>query len=345
MAGSDDDDDDDDAQPSGTTGQQQPVTVTTTSYVTLNHNKPSPYKGGKPQDWIDHYDVIALANGWSATKKLENIPPLFQENKKAKDWYNLAFQNRPPSNYDDFKKKFLEELAPANYEYYKFQQMNDRQQSMTEPCVDYYLAKMNLINDHDDAMEEAMKINVVVNGLREEVRKRVFGKAKTIDELFQLLRNEDFLRKSEIVNPVFAVYPNNPPPPYQNYYNRGYNRGLYRPNIPRYYPPTNPYYNNMNAYRGSNRMRPVYQQRPNYSPRNNYYSRNNYIPRYDPPMSYEMRGDQQRMPPPRSDMTCYVCRRPGHIARNCQNNYRQNNQLNNVQINNQSSAPNAPKNE
>lgn len=94
MAGSDDGSGDGNEPAQAAAGN--PVSVTTTNFVTLNHNKPTPYRGGKPQDWIDHYDVIAMANGWSKAKKLENIPPLFQEHKKAKDWYNLAFQNKPP---------------------------------------------------------------------------------------------------------------------------------------------------------------------------------------------------------------------------------------------------------
>lgn len=278
--------------------------------IILNHNKPVPYKGGKPKDWLDNYDVIATANGWNATKKLQNIPPLFQDNKKAKDWYNLSYQNKPPTNYDDFKKKFIDELAPANYEYFKFQAMNDRHQGLTEHSVDYYLAKVNLINEHDDKMKDDMKINVVINGLREEIRKRVFGKAKNMTELFQLLKNEDFLRKDDTVNPVFAVYPNNRPPPYQNFYQ---NRGAYRPmyqNRTRFFTPNTYNYNNQsNMYRGLNRPRGSFQQRQNFTPRYNQY-----------PRLGGQRQDQQR-----NDTVCYCCRRPGHIAKNCRQAQRQYN--------------------
>lgn len=314
----------------GSQGQNPPPPQAPTGpvQISLNHNKPVPYKGGKPKDWIESYDVIATANGWNADEKLQNIPPLFQDNSKGKNWYTLSYQNKPPPNYDDFKKKFIEELAPANYEYFKFQAMNDRHQGMTEHCVDYYLAKVNLINDHDDNMNVEMKMNVVINGLREEVRKRVFGKAKDMNELFQLLKNEDFLRKDDTVNPIFTVYPDTRPPPYQNYFS---NRGGYRPmyqNRQRYNMPNfNAYSNPSNTFRGSNRSRGPFQPRPNYPPRYNYY------PRLD-----NQRQEQQRNNP-----VCYCCRRSGHIARNCRQVQNRDNGSNNIRTE-QSSAPPVQKN-
>lgn len=183
-----------------------PVSVTTTNFVTMNHNKPLPYKGNKPEDWLKHYNVIALASGWSADKKLQNIPPLFREYKKVQDWYSLAYGNKPPTNFTEFSKKFIEELSPANNDFYKFSQMNNRHQGMSEPSVDCYLSKMNLMKEYDDDMVEPMKIDIVINGSWEEIRKRVFGKPRTINELFILLKNEDFLRKDETANPLFAIF-------------------------------------------------------------------------------------------------------------------------------------------
>lgn len=309
--------------------QQQQQAPTGPVQISLNHNKPVPYKGGKPKDWIESYDVIATANGWNADKKLQNIPPLFQDNAKGKNWYTLSYQNKPPTNYDDFKKKFTEELAPANYEYFKFQAMNDRHQGMTEHCVDYYLAKVNLINDHDDKMNVEMKINVVINGLREEVRKRVFGKAKDMNELFQLLKNEDFLRKDESVNPIFAMYPDNrPPPPYQGYYqSRGNYRQMYQGRQRYYAPNSNVYNNTNNLYRGPNRSRGTFQPRTNFTPRYNFY-----------PRLENQRTDQQR-----PNAVCYCCHRPGHIAKNCRQAQRRNNDPNGTRTE-QSTAPQDPKN-
>ena len=277
------------ASVTSTSSTSTPVTVNTQNFVTISHNKPRPYNGEKPQDWIKHFDMISIGNGWSKERKLQNIPPMFHDNLKGKNWYTLTYGSNPPSDYSEFCKKFISELAPANYDFYKYAQMNDRVQKIDEPCIDYYLAKMNLIKDYNDTMEEAMKVNIVVNGLREDHKRRVFGKWKTSSELFQALRNEDYLQKNESLHPVFALYPDNPPPPPYPTYNRNNYQQMYQ-NRPRFnnYQQT---FRRPGTFRGQNRYRTNYHQRTMFYPQSN----------------------QQRTNP----VVCYCCGTPGHIAKNC----------------------------
>ena len=293
---------------------------TTQNFVTITHNKPRPYQGEKPKDWIKHFDVISLGNGWDNKKKLMNLPPLFMDNKDAKNFYNLRYPTLPPDDYDQFCAELIDTFAPANNDFHKYTQMNERVQSLTEDCVKYYLSKMSLIIDYDPSMVESMRLNLLINGLRDDIKKRVFGKVKTIDEFFQEMKNEDFLKQTDCLtinmiqsNQTRSLNPSAPPPykPYYNprsnnnqMYNRGNNqnfRGQYSPGYrngyPRFYYSQNRtpgYQSSPGNYRGQNRGRGMYYPRPT-----TLYPR---IPE-------ETETQNVRL--------CHYCHKPNHVIKNC----------------------------
>lgn len=312
-----------------TTSTSNPVNVTNQNYVTISHNKPRNYAGERPQDWIRQYEMLCTGNGWDKTRKLQNIPALFFENGRGKNWYRVTFGMNPPADWDDFCNKMIAGLGPAHQKFSSFQNMNDRRMGMNEGATDYYFSKLSLISEHDPSMDEEMKVNIIQNGLRNDVKKRVFGKAKDLNSLFELLKNEDFLHKNEANTPVFMAnyepynqqQPNFNPRPYSNNNYRGYrqpNRGQYRPYALRNQQPN---YNQYNC-QGSN------YQFTSPSP-------------YPSEMRYRGSGVRSAWPrsmPPRfpvfnqrdNYVTCYRCGIVGHTSRDCRvqiqrpSNYRPN---------------------
>lgn len=293
-----------------TTTTTPPVTVTNQNYVTIAHSKPRSYNGEKPQDWIRNFEMIAVGNGWDKNRKLQNIPSLFIENARGRNWYRITFGMNPPTDFDDFCTKMISGLGPANQKFSSFQNMNDRKQGLNESSVDYYYSKLNLITEHDPGMDPEMKVNIIQNGLRTDVKKRVFGKCTNLDALFELLKNEDFLHKSDS-SPIFYVANDSfaaPPPPYNNQRLNGSSFRGYRPRGQLYRP-----YISRNQFPNHN----SYQ-----NPSSNFHANNN----TPYPNQFRFRGGPwPRSTPPRHTffnqrnnyVTCYRCGIPGHISREC----------------------------
>lgn len=193
-----------------TTEEPKPVPILTNQIhnISFNINRPEPFKNQEPKDWIIQFDVCSKANGWDDGKKLNNIPPLFQQTETARRWYSYTYKNEPPTDYKEFCKKLIDTLSPSNEKYVSFTRMYERNQQLAEPPVDYFFAKMDLIRKYDanNTMNKEMEIDFLVDGLLPEYKKEVFGKFKTTQEVFNELRKLQTIAILDEAAPVYYNY-------------------------------------------------------------------------------------------------------------------------------------------
>lgn len=323
---------------STSTVAQAPMNVTT--QVSLITNKPRNYAGEKPKDFIDYYDVISEGNNWDPVKKLQHLPALFHDHQKGKDWYQITFGSRPPPDYQTFCDELKKGLAPSDIVYDSFAEMTERVQHLNESPTAYYMCKRNLIKQHDDTIDETMKVSIIVAGLRQDIKRKIFGKHRTCADLLEALKNEETLRKNDTSMPTFAVYPEQRPPPYRfTMRPRGYSN--YQPQRPRYpmnqRPPMyhraqTPYAPSYNASCTPPYNVPFNQQQNFGMRQQNMYPNLSQQPRYSQPR-YNARNMS-----PNNPIQCYTCHLYGHTSRTCiRRMYQNHNQRQNP------SAP-APKN-
>lgn len=191
---------------------------TINQFITLSTTKAQPFKHQEPKDWITHYNVVSEANGWDNQKKLNNIPPLFQESKNAQQWYSVTFDNKPPTDYDDFCTKLKASLTPTNDKYVAYARMNLRKQGNEESVIDYYFAKMDLMKRYNPSFEEGHGVDLIVDGLLPKYQQEVFGMCDNTTELFQELRKLQTIGILDNPSEVFYVNKQDPPPYQPSFY-------------------------------------------------------------------------------------------------------------------------------
>lgn len=326
------------ASPTSTTPTTTTATISANStsvqnIINLNTNKPEPFKNQDPKEWIVQYDVVSKANGWDATKKLNNIPPLFQQSKHARQWYSYTFKNQPPTDYTDFCKKLVDTLSPSNDKYVSFTRMFERKQQLAEPPIEYFFSKMDLLEKYDPQIDQQMQIDFLVDGLLPEYKRHVFGKHKTPDEVFAELRKLQTMGMNDDSVPVFMI------PTSTIHTSTAPTTSTWSHNQPQTWQPqgmlnsrmmnTGPQVNTWNGWNGRNP--PNYQNPQNYSNSPNYQNPQNYQNRratsYYANNSRNYSQQQPRVqqfvpkniypPLPRSIKTCYCCQSPEHFIANC----------------------------
>ena len=182
------------------------------TFISISNHKAQPFKHQDPKEWIVHYNVVSKANGWSDQKKLDNIPPLFQEAKNARDWFAVTFKNAPPTDYKTFCDKLIKSLAPSDEKYVAYTEMNKRKQQIAETAVDYYFAKLHLITKYNPSLETELQVNLLVDGLLPQYKQKVFGKFNSPDKLFAELKTLQAIGVTDDFTQIF-------------YANAGYNFG------------------------------------------------------------------------------------------------------------------------
>lgn len=338
-----------------------PGTTSSTSVqniINLNTSKAEPFKNHDPKEWIVQYDVVSKANGWDNTKKLNNIPPLFQQSKNARQWYSYTYKNLPPTDYKDFCKKLIDTLSPSNDKYVSFTKMYERKQQLAEPPIEYFFAKMDLLEKYDATIEEQMKVDFLVDGLIPEYKRHVFGKHKTPDEVFTELRKLQTMGMTDESIPVFMI------PTSNNFTPSAPTTSTWSNNQPQVWQPQNPHnlqkMNNVRTFNAGRGRNDSYQSTPqNYQNQRftGYQSNQNRFqssaPNHFAPQRQSGQQNYTRniYPPlPRPVKTCYCCQAPDHFIANCpvrqsnpqQQQYQNNQYQNNEYQNQQNLLPSAP---
>ena len=158
-------------------------------FVSIHTNKPRQFDGKNPKEWVEYFDIICTANGWKTAKKLQIIPTLFHDHPKARSWYKVNYKGLLPKDYKEFTKLLIESLQPSDDNFKKYIKMNQRTQELNESGIEYFYAKMELINECNPETDEKLKVNMIIDGLLPDIKAKMINKYKTITEVQEAIKH------------------------------------------------------------------------------------------------------------------------------------------------------------
>ena len=166
---------------------------------------------------------------------------------------------------------------------------------------------MDLINKYDPNFKEAMKVNLLVDGLLPEIKRKIFGKFDTCDEVLEELRNHETVKTSDESLPIFALYPDSQ----QSSHHYNQRRQSYTP------PSFDP--NNQPGIRLRHQFNPYPPPRyQNHVSRPRFSQNQTWTPRFTQNQTWTPRTQNNLYPRlPQGPRLCFHCSSPDHVIRYC----------------------------
>jgi hypothetical protein len=143
----------------------------------------------KVKDFFENFELIAKMNVWDEAMKIVRLPAALEG--AAKSLYKTAIKSEPKLTFLQAKSRMLEVFSARNPEFEKLADLYARQQDpVLDTIASYFHEKLDLILEHNDAMEEAQQILMIKQGLCEPYRRKTMMRTyKTTAELFKDLAN------------------------------------------------------------------------------------------------------------------------------------------------------------
>lgn len=168
---------------------QQQQSTPQTVHV-LSNIQPKIFKGQRNEnvnDFLEHYDEVALLNHWASDEKLRRLPAYLDLN--AKSWYKSEIANLQSPQWTDVRAALKTKFGPSKPEYLHFQQMLDRRMKIDEGITSYYYSKLALLEKLSQTLTDDDKIMHIMNGLLPSYLERVMlDTFKTPEDLRQKLK-------------------------------------------------------------------------------------------------------------------------------------------------------------
>lgn len=122
-------------------------------------------------DWVERYVQATVFNQWTPEQQLEYVG-MFLEGV-ARNWY----QNLPqrPVTFEEFRQRVIQDFRNPNYRMMIDAQLRSRVQGLEEPAVNYCHEVLTLCTKLDPNMQDAIKIQHMLKGLRPTIMQRVFS--------------------------------------------------------------------------------------------------------------------------------------------------------------------------
>lgn len=138
-----------------------------------------PYFSGDTHDdvneWIEHFDSVGDAAGWTDGEKLRKIRAFLRG--PALDWYNMNVRDatKKPADITELVDSLKAYFLPEDYDSHIKKQLRERKQKLTEPVASYIAAKLSLINRSGFTLNTKDKIDLIVEGLLDDIKNAIIA--------------------------------------------------------------------------------------------------------------------------------------------------------------------------
>ena len=120
-----------------------------------------------PEDWLFHLELVSDANEWTSDQKLKKA--FVSLSGEALTWYkNIYLTNGHFTNYDVFKKAFLERFRPLRHEEFAIRSVMNARQNETENVMTYS-ARFQVLLKQAECINEKIGIIYFIEGLKSEL--------------------------------------------------------------------------------------------------------------------------------------------------------------------------------
>ena len=153
------------------------------------------------REWISRYDKLADYKGWDDAKKLKYVSIFLEET--ARNW-SLTLEADPATDWNDFKKRFLEVFEQDYFRQRAEIRLKHRTQAPRESPITYYFDVLKLCSLVDEAtntkMTENDKVMHLLHGLQPALMEKLYplvpDTIKTSKEFFTALRRYSEAREA-----------------------------------------------------------------------------------------------------------------------------------------------------
>jgi hypothetical protein len=153
------------------------------------------------REWISRYDKLADYKGWDDAKKLKYVSIFLEET--ARNW-SLTLEADPATDWNDFKKRFLEVFEQDYFRQRAEIRLKHRTQAPRESPITYYFDVLKLCSLVDEAtnskMTETDKVMHLLHGLQPALMEKLYplvpDTIKTSKEFFTALRRYSEAREA-----------------------------------------------------------------------------------------------------------------------------------------------------
>ena len=125
-----------------------------------------------PLQWLERFEVLARANKWTATDKLDSVQTYIDGT--ARHWLVTARLD----TWDEFRERFLKAFRSKHFKYTVEGRLKSRNQGSNEPVYAYHYAMIDLCRQlelqNNFKMSEQQKLEYLLKGLVPSLRSRVW---------------------------------------------------------------------------------------------------------------------------------------------------------------------------
>ena len=161
--------------------------VTTEPKPKSEYLKPPQFFGRKEEDaheWMKKFERAMRFNRWTPSATLASFAVAIDGT--ALRWYDNLPEASKPKTWDDIKPEgdvpgapgmrsiFLLEFQETNYEAFLHRKLVQRQQGATESVAEFYYQIIDWCNKIDPTMQDKIKLNFLLDGIRPELLDRMY---------------------------------------------------------------------------------------------------------------------------------------------------------------------------
>jgi hypothetical protein len=153
---------------------------------------PQIYDGNvDPQQWIDEYNYVADANMWNEDVKFKRLISCLEGAPRI--WFFNERRRNPRFDWQQFREGLVQKFTNTCDKFMVQTRIMRRVQQKDENFNIYWESKLQLIEMYAPTMLESDKLAHLINGLEENLQKRVLqkylsGRPQTVMELYNLIK-------------------------------------------------------------------------------------------------------------------------------------------------------------